>query len=479
MAFSSVTITFSNDWVNGDKLNFSSSLYTSSYIWTWVTTRSSGYEVTTGTPTANAGETSAINYKAAFDLDYPTGYTTVVQNTNEVKITSTTAGEVFYYVGAGTGNTGTLSVDYDNDGDPPDLDEINYMLTRSPYYVNVPFYFDTTTQIDVSLYIWDGDIASEPATATRTLTKVRPTINYTEFNLDLANAIRDYLDPKPTFDFTTGNALKSSYLEDNQWIKYVASYTDTANTIADLQDYLIAVDGFGYYSDGVNPTVPTNLVMTNCQRRKVSRDSYVLLPFINNGTITSIGATTETGEINYTPTLSTNNNSDNFINYVFVDVSGATTDNYLTIEVDGTDYVYEIVDECRYTPKTIVFKNQYGAWEIINMFKKEITRMNVDSGEFVNNYISAGTYDVARHEKKKINISGQKTITLNSGYIDERENTLYEELLLSDQVYFYESTKFVPVNVATQDLEFKTRINDSLVKYTIEFEYAYNEINRV
>ena len=114
-AYSSVAITFTNDWVDDDKLALNSSEFTQSLLWTWVTTRSTTREVTSGTPTGTAGETSAINFGAAFLLDYPTGYTISVTD-NVLTITSTTLGEDFNNVGSFSG-TGTLTVTYNNSAD--------------------------------------------------------------------------------------------------------------------------------------------------------------------------------------------------------------------------------------------------------------------------------------------------------------------------------------------------------------------------
>ncbi len=52
-------------------------------------------------------------------------------------------------------------------------------------------------------------------------------------------------------------------------------------------------------------------------------------------------------------------------------------------------------------------------------------------------------------------------------------------MLLSETVFFYENDALVPVNVSTSSLEYKTRVNDKLVNYTIEFDYAYNLIQNV
>ena len=63
--FSEMTITFTNDWVELDDLKITTS--SQSQTWDFVFSRSGGFEVTVGVPTGNAGETSAINFEAAFE----------------------------------------------------------------------------------------------------------------------------------------------------------------------------------------------------------------------------------------------------------------------------------------------------------------------------------------------------------------------------------------------------------------------------
>ena len=72
-----------------------------------------------------------------------------------------------------------------------------------------------------------------------------------------------------------------------------------------------------------------------------------------------------------------------------------------------------------------------------------------------------------------------ESLSLNSGYIKETENSIYREMMLSDKIYLYENESLVPVNLKSTSLEFKNRVNDKLVKYTVEFEYAYNLIQNI
>jgi len=170
--------------------------------WTWVNTRSAAFEVTTGSPTGTAGETAAVNFKAAFDLDNPTGFVTTIQNTNEVLIQSETEGQDFIGFRATDDNLVlTNGVDYEvvfnNLEENIDISNVDFILARSPHYINTPFNFSTTTSATIDVFIWSGDLASVPADPTYTLTKVRPSTNFAEFNTNISEVVRENLDPIP------------------------------------------------------------------------------------------------------------------------------------------------------------------------------------------------------------------------------------------------------------------------------------------
>ena len=485
---STLRITFLEDFIEDFQIVLKTDIggVVTTRTWDWVTTRSSGFEVTTGTPTGIDGETTAINYEAAFDLDVVTGYTTAVENDNEILITSTTSNETFVTVGVynnlgqGVLPSVVYLLDFDNEVPAVDNSNIEFALTKSPHYVNIPFYSDTTTAATLSLFVWDGDLGTVPNTPTYTTTIPRPTTNFEEFNVDLSKLIDESLFPVVTIDLASTTQVIDSTSDSVKWIKYVATYVDESQSIADIEGTFVAVDGYGFYNEGVNPTKPSDNILTLATIRKVSRDGFILFPFVNNGSITSIDVDSNTGEINESDTITSSDESTDIIQYLEVDVSQATTDDYITIttQPDGDIITYEVIDECRYDPIQVIFKNKFDVFDCLTLFKKSNVSSNTNSDMFINNYVSGGTYDTTKHQFQKLNVTAKKSIRANSGYISEAENILYEQLLYSDQVYFYDGT-LIPVNVTSSSLEYKTRVNDKLVNYSIDFEYAYNIIQNV
>lgn len=95
MAGNAIQITFAQDVEYGSILKITGTYDNGSTItdvepqWFWVTLRNSPYRVTTGTPTGIVGERAAINFMAAFNLDYNgTGIHQVTRTGNVVNIIS-------------------------------------------------------------------------------------------------------------------------------------------------------------------------------------------------------------------------------------------------------------------------------------------------------------------------------------------------------------------------------------------------------
>jgi len=153
--FSSITLRFEDDFELGYKFNMSSVLDNLVYLssaWRWVTTRSGVNQVEVGTPTANAGERTAINFRASFYLDYPTGYV-VTQNLNEVVISSETEAEFWASVVPIITNDLLTLVNITNvdDTDPENpyayASEITVMIER--YFITYCDDFNTDRQVKI------------------------------------------------------------------------------------------------------------------------------------------------------------------------------------------------------------------------------------------------------------------------------------------------------------------------------------------
>ena len=181
-------------------------------------------------------------------------------------------------------------------------------------------------------------------------------------------------------------------------------------------------------------------------------------------------------EIDYTITVPTSLDSSELVQYVWVDVSEATTDEYVEITYNGETITLLITDECRYTPVDIYFQNKEGAGQVLTFFKVQTESLSVTSEEF---QASRGQANLGNHQYIKYNVQGRQKLKVNSGFVNEEINETFKQLFLSQRVWKYENGIFTPLNLSSKSFEYKTRQKDRLINYELEFEYAFNEINNI
>jgi hypothetical protein len=84
-------------------------------------------------------------------------------------------------------------------------------------------------------------------------------------------------------------------------------------------------------------------------------------------------------------------------------------------------------------------------------------------------------YDTFIGSNKNFNFNGTQSITCNTGWVDENYFELIQDLLVSPTILLDN----IPVICKTQSSDFKTRLKDKNINYTINFDYNFNLINDV
>jgi hypothetical protein len=181
-------------------------------------------------------------------------------------------------------------------------------------------------------------------------------------------------------------------------------------------------------------------------------------------------------QIDYEITPPTSLLSNEMVQNLWVDVSEATTDEYIEIVFNDVTTTLLITDECRYTPIDIAFQNKEGALQIFTFFKAKSESMTTTNEEFETD---RGQPLAGNHQYVKYNVQGKSKFKVNSGFVAEALNETFKQMLLSERVWMYENEIFTPLNIASKSIEYKTRQKDRLINYEIEFEYAFNEINNI
>jgi len=137
-------------------------------------------------------------------------------------------------------------------------------------------------------------------------------------------------------------------------------------------------------------------------------------------------------------------------------------------------WTFTPICEPKYTPVVIDFINKYGAWQREFFFKASKTNISIESNDY-NVMQSSANYDVLQGQKRSFNTNGMETISVNSGYVNEDFSSNIKQLLMSERVLVDNK----PAICKTKSLELMKNINNHMINYSLEFEFAYNSINNV
>ena len=296
-----------------------------------------------------------------------------------------------------------------------------------------------------------------------------------------------------------------SSVQSSEQIKYVSLYPELITNLGfdddtdwSKQSFDRIEDGLFYFSGQAGSRYPNTFT-------PVTGTKYILKFTITEANYGSLNVRDGVGGVNiatinqvggysfeYTQTSTSNN-----LVY-FYSVSGFTgvMDNVsvkevydvskITVSDDNgtTNANVKQVEECKFKPHKVTFVNKNGVLDDMYFFKKSTNSMTTKREDYKANTIKAdNTYSVNQHNKVDFNITANSMVKLSSGFLNESSNEKFKQLLLSEKVWitrtFKNSELVLPINIKTNDISYKTSLNNRLVEYSIEFNDSYNAINNI
>ena len=235
-------------------------------------------------------------------------------------------------------------------------------------------------------------------------------------------------------------------------------------------------EAYGLFSEGINPVIPFENVqkpawlIAEANPLAAANDRYVIyIPNNVAGKISFIKADDTIEASNYGATDTA------------IQPTGALRLNINRI--DCTKYG---------DGRLITFINKFGVIQDLWFFLKRSKNINRKNESFQSNTLrninptSAPSFSQTDAPVKLFNTQAKQTHILSSGYYPESANLFFEQLLLSEYVWYTrpEDTQpnqeqQIPVIVKTSSIAYKTSLNDRLIEYTIEFEDAFDYINNI
>ena len=327
---------------------------------------------------------------------------------------------------------------------------------------------------------------------------------------ELSELIRDYLETE-----------YNNYATDTVWVDADITIYNSSGTIVQVNSQdtntntFLGIDGYGYFEDGTNPrstefTTPM-VLQDNTDVYYYDGQDIKIPVYAEAETITATLSSSAGADVNWeaaddfwdtydvtwgsgqTPvTITDNGNTDQKIQYVIItDTEDLNDGDYVTFSSDSTDYPDDIVitlkkvNECKFSPLNTIFYNKYGALQNMWFFKKSMTDITIKSEMFKNNILdlenSGGTpsYALSKHQEKKFMANGRESITINTGFYPEDHNEIIRQMMLGEQVWVDDTSNVLPINLKSNTLLFKKSVNDKLISYTVQFDYAYDKINNI
>jgi hypothetical protein len=376
---------------------------------------------------------------------------------------------------------------------------------RSPYFAQVGTIGLTSATLEMLIYTgvanttWQGSPQYTLST-TGTTGKI---------NFEISELIRDYI--PAAFDGVYPSVGGSSTDSTTVYVDY--KITGFVGTTAQTPIYafgLRAFYGYGYFEDGSNPEFVQGYLQSNNVILKKD-DAPIRIPVDNENT--NSVAFFYQGQQVYSWLPSTGLNIQDQIVYISNGVNGADSFEE-RVELDGgtfednscidqfeedfelhpVDTVYvsaadgltiikvDNIEECKYTPYKVTFINKFGAYQDIWFFKRSNLSMTKKDEMFKSNLMgTAGSmgYATNRHQYSTFHVNAKETLSLNTGFYPESYNEVFRQMSLSDKIWIEYNEKTLPVRLTSSNLSFKTRLDDKLINYTIELEFAFDKINNV
>ena len=375
--------------------------------------------------------------------------------------------------------------------------------TRSPFFIRTPQVTGTTNIANLSYFLATITIHGGTSGSTQicddlltTFTfKKKPLLNETSVTFEISELVNDHI--VQTYDGT----LSNSVLTQSVWVDVVTSARQSNGTIigSTTSTTYLAQEGFNKFKEGVNYTTePT--AMISASYYEYHKTSTFSLP-VNKERVNSVAFKLNGSTIS-TSTFTDNGNQNQKIGYASVSTSSQQYDEALvTFDTSSTlSITLKEVEECKYPVHKITFLNRWGALQDLFFHKKSIESLDTtserfnrstfkarsvslsepESGDTCDETITFNTYSTTAHAKKVHNANGTESISLNSGFVDERMNPYFEELMVSEHIWLTDDENVIyPVTLKDQSFTLKTGLNDRLINYTMNFKKAFNFINDI
>lgn len=333
------------------------------------------------------------------------------------------------------------------------------MATNIKANVRSPRYYEITGtgSKTLNLKIWTGNVTPAPGTNTYTLTKDAVG---GQAVFEISELVRDYIEQ----DFT------GSYSCAAVWVKI---NSDSA---------IPAFDGYGYYDEGKNPSLSARALISNTTIW-VPPSGTVRIPVYTSAATAAVSSVKyySGGSLVESDSITPSGFSNAQISYPDTTQEIDEVRVYYSSDTAYDSYAVKYMDCSKYDTYKLTFVNKFGALQDLYFLGKSTNSISIQKDSYKSNVldIASQSYSSTDHQYRDFDVKGRQSTTINTGYVSEDYNEPIKQLLLSEKVWMTIGSDVIPVNVKTNSLVMQTSLNDKLVNYTIDVDFAHDTIQNV
>jgi hypothetical protein len=414
------------------------------------------------------------NYISAFNLDYNTTgdyiINLIIGETVYIKIESTLSTVNFSdFESDIAGISYTITNTYTPPAPPtvltPQLAQVRYTYSLR-VIPNLPF-----VTADLLVYAWQGDKNSPSTLPVYSLSKQVVQLGQTVCSFDINHIAKEYINN--SIGNYTLDGVQDVLADSNVWLKYSASCD--SDPVYETEGLLLATYGYGYFQEGYNPSPQTKALITG-DKFTIYKDQDYRVYFQTTGLL---GIYVNEVLVPY------DFNTDlNYQMIASINLKEYTTASNIVLELNyEDDYTetlnFEVKEECFYDILNCVFINKYGYPQ--SFFLTKVSKPSTDiEGETYRGLISDfGVYNTTSHQTVSFNVNATDKVKANTDFLNEVENNIIKEMLLSESIWLIENGIINPVVLETKSIDYKQTKVERLIQYEFGFKYAFNTINKV
>lgn len=347
------------------------------------------------------------------------------------------------------------------------------IFARSPFYVTISGSADDETSVE--LRIWNGT-GSAPTDPTYTLSKPIPSTLITECNYNISPYIREYITHT---SFANVYNVNNAATPTNEWCNVQVKRIRN-NSVLTTDTYK-AYDGWGFYSDGYNDDLGFTLLAEDTYYYWYDPNATLSLDVLKRAGSITLEATNGWDVLytnlktaaTYELSLTTTRVQDVYRVYPLYMEDGNKVEIRNASNVVQKTFYFRPIEECKYEPVTVDYINRYGGWSREFFFKASRENFEVEKTDY--HLMQAVNYDTDKGQFGRFNVNGKQNISVNTGWVDEGFSDRVREMMISERIL----VNGEPAQMRSTSTQLFKHINEKLINYQLEFDYAYYINNNV